>query len=36
MLSHNVGQVDVALIGHLAGVLQRIHLLDLALELQLF
>ena len=35
VLSHDVGQVDVALIGHLAGVLQRVHLLDLALQLQL-
>ena len=35
MLGHDVGQVDIALIGHLAGVLQRVHLLNLALQLQL-
>ena len=35
VLGHDVSQVDVALIGHLAGVLQRVHLLDLALQLQL-
>ena len=35
MLGHDVGQVDKALIGHLAGVLQRVHLLNLALQLQL-